>query len=101
MPSYDKRTIMNNVNGFLFKKGAAFAMSTAEKTGIVATIRKFIGDRGGKPFTREDILAELVRDFSDRQPSGMMRTVKMQIYLMKQEGHQFNKQGKRIWRNIF
>jgi len=69
-------------------------MNTTETTGIVATVKKIIAGKGNKPFTRREILAELVKKFPDKQPSSMMNTLNGQIYNMRQEGHQFIKQGK-------
>ena len=71
-------------------------MSTSQKPGIIATIKKFIADHEGKPFTHEDIHAELIRKFPNREPSGMMATIKTWAVPgeMKKLGYLLVKQGK-------
>jgi hypothetical protein len=68
-------------------------MRDEKEPGVIASIQKFLDDIGIKPFTHEDILAELVKKFPDRDPDGMLNTIKTQVpsRLEKEHGYNFRK----------
>ena len=73
-------------------------MSNEKELGVIATIQKFLEDVGIKPFTHEEIHAELVKKFPDRDPDGMMGTVKTQVpyRLTNEKGYTFGQEGKQF-----
>lgn len=55
----------------------AKAPAKAKKVGVIATIIKIIG--GGKPVSKKQILARLVKAFPDRGEQAMSRTINCQL----------------------
>jgi len=72
-------------------------MPATKKLGIVASIMNFIDGKVGKPFTHEEIHAELRRKFPDRNPAHMLTTVRTVVTPsgMKERGYSFTRKGKK------
>jgi hypothetical protein len=73
-------------------------MPDGKELGVIATIQKFLDNVGINSFTLEDIHVELVKKFPDRDPDGMMSTIKTQVFsqLSNKKGYAFKLEGKQF-----
>ena len=65
--------------------------TVATKPGVVAAIIDFVRESKGNQFVLGDILTVLVKKFPDRDPNGLMRTIRTQVphRLSKERGFKF------------
>ena len=66
-------------------------LPVATKPGVVAAIIEFVQQSKGNQFVLGDIHSVLVKKFPDRDPNGLMRTIRTQVphRLSKERGFEF------------
>lgn len=98
LPKEVKKADLNKKAAGEKKQNAEKSGAVKEKgTGVIASIKTFLNARFAqedKTFTRQEILDELTKTITDRDPAAMMNTIKVQVpgRLAKEAGYGFQKQ---------